>query len=94
MPYPGNPAARELHLRAYPQLEKDQKIRLAKEGAAKDGVAKELKICLANGNLNIARNRVGAPESPKREAILENIFDINAHGDRTLKNQFLRSSIF
>jgi hypothetical protein len=89
MPYPGNPAARELHLRAYPQLEKDQKIRLAKEG-----VVKELKICLANGNLNIARNRVGAPESPKREAILENIFDINAHGDRTLKNQFLRSSIF
>ena len=80
MPYPGNPAARELHLRglAYPQLEKDQKIRLAKEGAAK-----ELKICLANGNLNIARNRVGAPESPKREAILENIFDINARGVRT-----------
>ena len=56
----------------------DQKIRLAKEGAAK-----ELKICLANGSFDIARNRVGAPGSPKREAIFEDIFDINAHGVRT-----------
>jgi hypothetical protein len=65
---------------SYPHLEKalDQNIRLAKEGAAK-----ELKICLANGNLDIARNRVGAPGSPKREAIFEDIFDINAHGVRT-----------
>ena len=53
-------------------------MRLAKEGAAK-----ELKICLANGNLHVVRNRVGAPGSPKREAIFEDIFDINAHGDRT-----------
>ena len=57
---------------AYPHLEKalDQKKRLAKEGAAK-----ESKIRLANENLDIARNRVGAPGSPKREEIL---LDINA----------------